>query len=211
MTTAQLRLSRALWRAREIRAYRSWDFARHKSRLPEAERKQKIKLAWAKYSNAKDIRLTRDHQIAAKAGASVSAACVEMVAEFEGFRGAPYRDAVGVWTIGYGETSNVGPNTPHITQIQAKALLKRRLDEFGHGVQSLLKRKPTQRQYDALVSFSYNVGLGGLGGSTLLRKYNAGDIKGAGEEFLKWDKAGGRALPGLTRRRREERLLFLGK
>jgi lysozyme len=68
----------------------------------------------------------------------------------------------------------------------------------------------SQAQFDALVSFSFNVGLGNLQSSTLRMKYNRGDIEGAADEFLKWNKAGGKVLNGLVKRRQDERNLFLG-
>jgi lysozyme len=80
---------------------------------------------------------------------------------------------------------------------------------FEDGVNKLVTYTINQNQFDALVDFSFNLGLGNLGSSTLLKKLNAGDIKGAAEEFLRWDKAGGKVLAGLTKRRKAERDLFL--
>lgn len=140
---------------------------------------------------------------------TVSLRGVRMVAGFEGFRSRPYRDAVGVWTIGYGETKNVGPRTRPWTRAYAALRLRVRLNEFGRGVQKHLKRRPTQNEYDALVSFAYNVGLRAFASSTLLKEFNRGHKKHTAAQFLRWDKAGGRRLLGLTRRRRAERSLFL--
>lgn len=135
---------------------------------------------------------------------------VTLVKEFEGFRSAPYRDAVGVWTIGYGETKGVGPDTHSITQKEASDLLRRRLDaDYGSHVTNL-GVELAQNQFDAITSFVYNVGPGGISRDTGIgRALRAKNWSVAADELLKWDKAGGRALAGLTRRRRAERALFL--
>ena len=133
----------------------------------------------------------------------------DLIKGFEGFRSRPYRDAVGVWTIGYGSTKGVGPGSPAVTPAQAEERLKREVTAtYGAAVDKIPGLN--QNQYDALCSFVYNVGPGGIGpgtgvGKALRRK----DWNGAANELLKWDKAGGRALPGLTRRRQAERRLFL--
>lgn len=143
----------------------------------------------------------------------VSKRGVAFVADFEGYRKYVYRDAVGVETIGYGETSRPvieryrASGLPHD---RALALLADRLNYvYGKQVQRLVRVPLSQRQSDALVSFTYNLGVGALAYSTLLRELNAKHYAKAANEFLKWDKAGGRQLPGLTRRRRAERRLFL--
>jgi lysozyme len=91
----------------------------------------------------------------------------------------------------------------------AEALLALDILRFQNGVLKLVTYPINGNQFDALVDFSFNLGLGNLGSSTLLKKLNAGDVKGASEEFLRWDKAGGKVLAGLTRRRKAERDLFL--
>ncbi|MGR2678743.1 lysozyme [Chromobacterium haemolyticum] len=140
-----------------------------------------------------------------------SANGIKLIQQFEGLRLKAYQDAVGVWTIGYGHT---GPDvTPGlvITQAQADALLARDLSRFESGVTRLVQVPLNQNQFDALVCFSFNLGLGALQGSTLLRLLNAGDYAGAAAQFPRWNKAGGKVLPGLTRRRVAEQALFLGK
>ncbi|WP_019099941.1 lysozyme [Chromobacterium haemolyticum] len=140
-----------------------------------------------------------------------SDAGIALVKSFEGLKLIAYKCPAGVWTIGYGHT---GPDvTPGqvITQAQADALLARDLERFEAGVARLVKVPMTQNQFDALVCFSYNLGLGALQGSTLLRLLNAGDYAGAAAQFPRWNKAGGKELPGLTRRRSAEHALFLGK
>lgn len=133
-----------------------------------------------------------------------------LIAEFEGFRSRPYRDAVGVWTIGYGSTRGVGPNTPAISKTQALGRLKAEVTStYGRAVDRL--RLPlNQNQYDALCSFTYNLGPGILGPDrTIGRLLRQKRFKDAADAMLLYDKAGGRRLEGLTRRRRAERALFL--
>lgn len=135
-----------------------------------------------------------------------------LVKEFEGFRPTWYRCPAGVLTVGYGHTGPLpaGVRAP-LTEAQASALLSDRLArEFEPGVRAAVKVPLTDGQYSALVSFAYNVGLGNLKKSTLLRKVNGGDFEGAAAEFGKWTRGGGRALPGLVRRRRAEEALFRG-
>lgn len=133
-----------------------------------------------------------------------------LIEEFEGFRSHPYRDPVGVWTIGYGSTKGVGPNTPPVTRAQARARLKREVDAVYGAAVNRLGLPLNQNQFDALTSFVYNVGPGALSSSTGIgRALRRRDWRAAADELLRWDKAGGRTLPGLTRRRRAERALFL--
>lgn len=136
----------------------------------------------------------------------ISEQCVNMVATFEGFRGEAYKCPAGVWTIGYGHTEDVKPGDK-ITEATAKAMLRTELQEFAVKVEKLLK-KATQDQFDALVSFAYNVGVSALASSTLLKKHNAGDYLAAQEQFLKWNRAAGKELAGLTKRRQHEAALY---
>jgi len=119
-----------------------------------------------------------------------------------------YQDMVGVWTIGYGHTRTAGPGQ-RISLAQATNLLRSDIATFEKSVSQAVRVPLTANQFAALVSFTYNVGSGALNSSTLLRRLNAGDTFGAANEFLRWNRAGGRVLAGLTRRRREERALFL--
>lgn len=147
----------------------------------------------------------------------ISSDGLDLIERFEGFRSHPYRDAVGVWTIGYGCTQyldgrKVTGNDRPITHTQAEELLEDLCNRvYGPGVERLVKIEIDQDKFDALVSFAYNVGLANLSTSTLLRKLNAGDIEGAAAEFPKWSRAGGKVLLGLVRRRDAERLRFLGQ
>lgn len=135
-----------------------------------------------------------------------------IVKSFEGLELQAYQDSVGVWTIGYGHTAAAGPPDvfpgQRITEAEAENILKKDLELFENGVRELVTVPLTSNQFSALVVFAFNVGLGALGNSTLLRKLNAGDYSGASNEFPRWVKAGGRTLPGLVRRRNAERALF---
>ncbi|EPK1682110.1 lysozyme [Klebsiella aerogenes] len=141
---------------------------------------------------------------------------IALIKGFEGCRLTAYPDpgtGGAPWTIGYGWTLPVDgkPVRPGMTIDQATAdrLLKTGLVSYEKDVQKIVKVKLTQGQFDALVSFAYNIGSRALSTSTLLKKLNTGDIKGAADEFLRWNKAGGKVLSGLTRRREAERALFL--
>lgn len=130
--------------------------------------------------------------------------------QFEGCRLTAYQDSVGVWTIGYGHTAAGLGRGYMVTQAGADSLLTQDIARFETGVNKLVTFSHlTQNQFDALVDFAFNLGLGNLGSSTLLKKLNAGDIAQAADEFLRWDKAGGKVLAGLTKRRAAERSLFL--
>jgi len=138
---------------------------------------------------------------------------IALIKQFEDCKLTAYQDSVGVWTIGYGWTQPVDGKTIRagmtIKQETAERLLKTGLVSYESDVSRLVKVRLTQGQFDALVSFTYNLGARSLSTSTLLRKLNAGDYAGAADEFLRWNKAGGKVLNGLTRRREAERALFL--
>lgn len=113
------------------------------------------------------------------------------------------------WTIGWGATGPGISKGVTWTQAQADQRLVEDLAKFAAGVDKALAGAPvTGRQKGALVSFSYNVGLGNLGSSTLLKKHRAGDYKGAAAEFAKWNKAAGKVLNGLTKRRAAEAAVY---
>lgn len=138
---------------------------------------------------------------------------ISLIKQFEGLRLTAYQDSVGVWTIGYGWTQPVDgkPIRPGMTikEETAERLLRTGLVGYESDVSKLVKVKLTQVQFDALISFAYNLGARALSTSTLLQKLNAGDYAGAADEFPRWNKAGGKVLPGLTLRREAERALFL--
>jgi len=135
---------------------------------------------------------------------------LRLIKEFEGLRLAKYLDAVGKWTIGYGHL--ILPNENYDQPISldiANALLRADLKRTEEGVRNSVTVTINQNQFDALVSFAFNLGVSNLKSSTLLRLLNEGNIFAAADQFLRWNKAGGRELPGLTRRRRAERDLFI--
>ncbi|MDB9529195.1 lysozyme [Oscillatoria sp. CS-180] len=138
-----------------------------------------------------------------------------IVKRSEGLELTAYQDSVGVWTIGYGHTSAAGDPQVYagqtITEAEAEAILRKDLRYFENGVRNAVKVPVNSNQFSALVSFAFNLGVGALEGSTLLRKLNAGDYQGAADEFPRWVKAGGQTLPGLVKRRRGERALFLSQ
>ena len=143
---------------------------------------------------------------------AINDAGVRLVQEFEGCKLEAYPDpGTGgePWTIGWGSTGpDIGPGTVW-TQEEADARFLDDLTKFGDGVDRLVRVPLTDNQFAALVSFAYNVGLGALRDSTLLRKLNAGDYLGAADQLPRWARAGGRIMPGLSRRRLAERALFL--
>lgn len=138
---------------------------------------------------------------------------INLIKQFEGCKLTAYQDSVGVWTIGYGWTQPVDGKTVAkgmvITQQKANQLLTEGVAQYEKGVTNLVTVSLNQNQFDALVDFAYNLGVNALKGSTLLKKLNTGDYAGAANEFTKWNKAGGKELVGLTRRREAEKSLFL--
>lgn len=136
----------------------------------------------------------------------ISNNCVSLVKQFEGFEAKAYKCPAGVWTIGYGHTLNVRPNDV-VTEPKASTLLEEELQDYAAKVAKIVPNA-SQNQFDALVSFAYNVGTGALSGSTLLKKHNAGEYLEAQEQFLKWDKAAGKVLAGLVKRRNHEAALY---
>ena len=133
---------------------------------------------------------------------------ITLIKSHEGLRLKAYHCPANVLTIGYGHTKNVYPSMV-ITSQKAEELLKQDLSVYESAVNKYVTVPLNQNQFDALVSFSFNVGTNALGRSTLLRKLNSKDYQGAGNEFMRWVRAGTRILPGLVRRRQEEKELFL--
>ena len=142
-----------------------------------------------------------------------SKAGLDLIRKWEGCRLTAYRDSVGVWTIGYGLTSAAGLITVGkgltITQKQADDYLVAALAKYESAVSKAISRTMTQAQFDAFVSLCYNIGPGAFAGSTAVKRFNAGDIAGAADAILMWNKAGGKVLKGLENRRADERAMFL--
>lgn len=131
-----------------------------------------------------------------------------LIKKYEGCRLKAYKCPAGVLTIGYGHTNNVRIDDV-ITQAEADKLLDIDIVIKEKEVNSVLRVPVTQGQYDALVSFAFNLGIGNLKKSTLLRLINQGKYKNASNEFSRWVYAGGKVLAGLVKRRNEEKELFL--
>tara|TARA_B100000965_G_scaffold396564_2_gene411683 strand:+ start:175 stop:609 length:435 start_codon:yes stop_codon:yes gene_type:complete len=138
---------------------------------------------------------------------NVSQNCVELIKYFEGFEDTAYLCPANVWTIGYGRTRNVKEGD-RITEAQAERDLLEELEEFKHQVLHSVKVELTQNELDALTSWTYNLGVGNLNSSTLLKKLNAGSKDEVPAEMLRWNKAGGKVLAGLTKRREAEAELW---
>ena len=133
---------------------------------------------------------------------------IELIKKYEGCVLKAYKCPSGVWTIGYGHTTGVKSGMK-ITKTQAVNYLKQDLSIYEKAVTDYVKVPLNQNQFDALVSFSFNCGVGALKTSTLLQKLNSSDYNGAANEFLKRNKSNGKVLNGLVRRRQEENELFL--
>ena len=131
---------------------------------------------------------------------------IALIKRFEGLRLKAYLCPASVPTIGYGHTKGVQINDPAITEEEADRLLAEDLKLYEKAVTEMVKVPINQNQFDALVSFAFNLGTGALRGSTLMKKLNAGQPCAA--EFDRWVFAAGKALPGLVRRRAAEKRLF---
>jgi len=145
-----------------------------------------------------------------KKGSAAALLAIAVVGGFEGLRLYAYRDVVGVPTVCYGETRGVRMGDRY-TKEQCDDMLLKRLQEFEAAVLKCtpsLAHAPAKRLV-AAVSLSYNIGQGAYCKSTVARRFNAGDIRGACDAFLMWNKAGGVVWPGLTRRRQAEREMCL--
>ncbi|MDO0888510.1 lysozyme [Acinetobacter pittii] len=148
----------------------------------------------------------------APSGKTTSDVGVDLITGFEGTRFKAYDDGVGVWTIGTGTT--VYPNGVKVkkgdtcTAEQAKTYFKHDLAKFEKAVNESVTVPLTQNQFDALVSLTYNIGSGAFKSSNLLKLLNKGDYQGAADQLLRWNKAKGKVLNGLVRRREAERTLF---
>jgi lysozyme len=155
---------------------------------------------------------------------------ISLIQEYEGIpkspdgHAMPYPDPIGVWTIGWGHAIQSGgrflcgpADLPHVKALypdgisfdQALAMLKVDLMQTGTGILAIVNVTLTDNQYGALSSFAFNLGLGNLKKSTLLKLLNQGDVKGAAEQFPLWCNANGKPLTGLLNRRNAERSLFL--
>eukprot|EP01128_Nolandella_sp_AFSM9_P004669 TRINITY_DN212_c0_g1_i1.p2 TRINITY_DN212_c0_g1~~TRINITY_DN212_c0_g1_i1.p2 ORF type:complete len:172 (-),score=56.05 TRINITY_DN212_c0_g1_i1:118-633(-) len=149
--------------------------------------------------------------IALVAGKKTNTEGVNLIKSFEGWRSCWYKDAAGYPTIGYGhliKSSDPYKQGSCITEAQGIALLKKDLSSAENCLNKQIKVNISCNQFAALVSWAFNVGCGASGSSTLMKKLNAGDSSAVPSELLRWNKAGGRVLAGLTRRRQAEGALW---
>ena len=137
------------------------------------------------------------------------AAGINLIAGFEQCRLKAYKDGGGVWTIGFGHTGPEVKEGETITQDEADELFYGDLIHAEQCVDELVTVPLTQNQYDALSSWSFNLGYKHLKGSTMLKLLNKGNYASAAEEILKWNQDNGKVVAGLVRRREAERKLFL--
>lgn len=136
---------------------------------------------------------------------------IDLIKQFEGYSSKAYPDpATGgaPWTIGYGTTKGVKPGMV-IAAEQAEKMLRDDVAKFESGVSSLIISPTTQGQFDAMVSLAYNIGLGNFGKSTLLKKHNARCYSCAADQFRVWNRANGKVMNGLTKRRAAEREVYM--
>lgn len=131
------------------------------------------------------------------------------IKRFEGLRLKAYQCSARKWTIGYGHASDEVKPGQSITKHQAEVIFEHDVEVHEAGVVAVLKVLLNQSQFDALVSFTFNVGVAAFQRSTLLKKVNDIDFAGAADEFSKWVYSGGKVDPGLVKRRAAERELFL--
>jgi lysozyme len=138
---------------------------------------------------------------------------IDLIKQFEGRVLKAYKCPAGVLTIGYGHTNAAGGfqfnASTVITAAQALQILRADIDKFEDGVERLIKGATLSKcQFDAIVSLAFNIGLGAFGKSTLLKRIKAGNLDAVPAEFMKWNKVKGKAVAGLTRRRRAEAALW---
>lgn len=141
---------------------------------------------------------------------NISQEGIALIQKFEGCRLESYRCSADVPTIGFGHTRGVSDGDT-CSQEEADNLLKEDLKEFEGYVNSLVDTDLTQNEFDALVAWTFNLGPTNLKSSTLLEQLNSGEKEDAPHQIKRWNKAGGKVLDGLVRRREAESLLFLGE
>ena len=152
-----------------------------------------------------------DNKIRIGIGAlAVSATALVSIALNEGYRGEAYKDAVGVPTVGYGETKGVTMKS-RTTPDRALVQLLSSANSHADDIRQCIKVPLYQHEFDAYVSLAYNIGAKNFCGSTLVKKLNAGDYTGACTEIRRWNKAGGKVLAGLTKRREKEYRMCMGE
>ena len=135
---------------------------------------------------------------------------VELIKRFEGCELRAYKCPAGVWTIGYGHTKGVYEGQ-EISQSEAEDMLRHELVEYENYVNTYVTAPLSQYQFDALVSWTYNLGGGNLKSSTMLKVLNEGNYEEVPNQMKRWNKAGGKVLEGLVKRREAEADMFQGQ
>ena len=135
---------------------------------------------------------------------------LSLIKKFEGLELEAYKCAAGVWTIGYGHIKDVKEGDK-ISKAEADEMLVHEIEEYENYVNTAVNVPLSQNQFDAIVSWVFNLGNGNLRASTMLKVINAGDHAGVPAQIKRWNKAGGKVLEGLIRRREAEALLYEGK
>lgn len=181
--------------------YKLDDLARELLDLPSRPKNDLPYVGWLKNSNTGILSTTKDELHISQEG-------INLIKRWEGFRSNAYLCPANVWTIGYGHTKTTKAGTC-ISHAEAEELLKQDLIGFENAVRQLVKVDLTQNQFDSLVSFTFNVGINAFGKSTLLRRLNAKQYSSAANEFERWVYANKNKLPGLVKRRIEEKNIFL--
>lgn len=219
--TSLLKTRLRIEKARENFRYKTWYKYRHQAGTAQVHALRAK--WWVLYSDARSKRLSLERQLNSRIDSeyaqTVSGYGAEFIAHFEGFSSTIYHDMVGVATVGYGHTENVHPGavwvkgqrTPgRLTQAEGLELLHNDLNQHYAPSVRAVGAKLDQNQFDALTSFVYNVGVGGVSPSTHVgHDLRSGQLRAAANALLEWDRAGGNVIAGLLIRREAERNLFL--
>jgi lysozyme len=166
--------------------------------------------AWIWFTKSGQAMLTSGENVISSGVqklADLSDSTLQLIAGFEKFSPVPYRDAGG-WSIGYGYFMGPTPTIQNMDEPTAYAYLRDKAQTAADEIKASVQVPLSQNQFDALVSFVYNVGVSAFHNSTLLKKLNAGDFAGAIDEFARWNKSQGQVLAALVSRRNAEASLF---
>ncbi len=217
LSLKQLRESRKSWLAKEAYRKAKWRYYRYRSKRPTVERLALRRKWWALWEEAKAMREKRDHQIANWDARAISKAGLEFLIKEEGVVPYAYNDPAGHATFGVGHLIHLGPvndadRVKWGTKTRPKSrefvleVLDKDLDKYEEAVRDAVSVRLKQHEFDALVSLCFNIGVAGFKGSTVVKRLNVGDRKGAAEAILMWNK------PSiLIPRRLREQALFLNK
>ncbi len=143
----------------------------------------------------------------------INQATIDLIKKWEGFRARAYKDAVGILTIGYGTTARAGVGIDPkpgmvISETEAEYYLEKAVNKFAASIRPAITADINENEFGAFVSLAYNIGPTAFKRSSSLRHFNAGDKKRAAANMALWNKAGGKVLKGLVRRRADEQALF---